>query len=248
MGLKMLIFDLDGTLLDTLQDLAGASNSVLAEYGLPPLPADEYKNLVGMGVRILMQRISARSAAILAATVEPTVSLADVRTEAIQSAVQPGSLPDPDEMVAAFNRIYKDCWAVETKPYEGIPTLLENLAEAGLILTVLSNKPDEFTQKVMAHYFPDGPFQIIFGMRSDFPGKPDPTLAWEICRLTSALPEETALIGDSGSDMQTAVAAGVLPVGVLWGFRSEEELTADGARLLARTPEDLLHKLRKLIG
>lgn len=231
MSLKLIIFDLDGTLLDTLQDLADATNEALAGFGLPALPAEEYKLMAGMGVRILMQRTSARSAASLAEGIARP-SVADL---------------DPIEMVDAFNRAYGARWSNKTRPYEGIPEMLDQLTAAGLRLAILSNKPDEFTRKVAAHYYPEGLFERIYGMRPDYPGKPDPALTLELCRQSGVHPDEAALIGDSGSDMQTAVAAGALPVGVLWGFRSADELSTSGARLLARTPAELANQLLSLI-
>lgn len=248
MSLKLLIFDLDGTLLDTLQDLSDATNTALAEFGLPPLPAEEYKLMVGMGVRILMQRAVSRSTAIRDGELTLTARPSDDQWEVHLFEKRSNSCLDPDALVDAFNRAYETRWAEKTQPYAGIPELLEELTRTGVILTILSNKPDAFTRKVAARYFPASLFQMVHGMRPEFPGKPDPALTLELCRLHSVTPAEAALIGDSGSDMQTAVAAGVLPVGVLWGFRSAEELTMNGATLLASTPAELLGLLQALIA
>lgn len=230
MSLKLIIFDLDGTLLNTLQDLADATNEALAEFGLPPLPAEDYKLLVGMGARVLMQRSADRAMAISAKAGRP-IDL----------------MPESDKMVDAFNRAYEPRWAGKTQPYPGIPELLADLSGSGIQMAILSNKPNAFTQKVAARYFPDGLFRTVFGMRLDIPGKPDPALTLEMCHLLGVLPEETAMVGDSGSDMKTAVAAGSLPVGVLWGFRSSEELSTNGARYLVKTPTELVALLKSLI-
>lgn len=222
MPLKLVLFDLDGTLLDTLQDLADATNAALAGYGLPALPAEDYRLLVGNGVRILMQRSFAASSRL-----------------AVGGGDGGPERPDDAVLVADFNREYDARWNCRTRPYDGITDLLPRLRAAGLRLGILSNKPDAFTRMVVAHYFPDSGFERVTGMRPDRPGKPDPTLALELCAHAGVRPEEAALVGDSSMDIQTALAAGMTPVGVLWGFRSAEELAGAGARRLARTPAAL---------
>lgn len=230
--LKLIIFDLDGTLLDTLQDLAAATNEALAEFALPPLSADVYKQIVGMGARILMQRAVTRSKA--------TLPSDDPR--------QPMANPDTGRMVDAFNRSYERRWADQTRPYPGIPEMLDRLTSSGAQLAILSNKPDAFTRKIAERYFPDGLFKTVLGMRPDLPGKPDPATTLALCRMAGVDPSEAALIGDSGSDMTAAVAAGAIPVGVLWGFRSEEELRSHGAKVLARSPAELESELLRLMN
>lgn len=230
--LKLIIFDLDGTLLDTLQDLAAATNEALAEFSLPALPDEAYKQMVGMGARVLMQRAVARSKALLSSE-DPRRQMPD---------------PEPHQLVDAFNRAYESRWSDQTRPYPGIPDLLDHLSNHDVQLAILSNKPDAFTRKIADRYFPEGLFRSVYGMRPDLPGKPDPATTLALCRMLQVDPSEAALIGDSGSDMTAAVAAGALPVGVLWGFRSEEELRTHGAKVLAQSPADLETELLRLIG
>ena len=218
MKLQTILFDLDGTLLDTLEDLAAAVNQALAEHGLAPLAVDDYRLLAGAGARNLMKR------AFLAATGEPLA-------EAQQAKA--------DSLLDAFNRAYDHSWADHTRPYDGIPGLLEQLRTAGIQLAVISNKPDVFTRRVISHFFAADVFCAVTGKLDEWPIKPDPALTLEICRQIGADPDTTAMIGDSGSDMITAVNAGLLPIGVLWGFRDEAELLEGGARHLASTPQDL---------
>ncbi|NLK89480.1 MAG: HAD family hydrolase [Clostridiaceae bacterium] len=219
MPIKTVIFDLDGTLLDTLADLAYAVNQALAAENLRPLPTPDYRLLLGSGARHLMARAAAKSAA-----GQPE------QTSAVQT----------DRLLAVFNTVYAENWACQTKPYSGIDTMLQHLGSAGLQLAVLSNKSDVFTKEIIRHFFPDIAFQTVVGKRDGWPLKPDPTTAFEILKLLGTEPVQAALVGDSGSDMETAVRAGMLPVGAGWGFRSAEELIAGGARQLAAQPIDLI--------
>lgn len=219
---RLAIFDLDGTLLDTLQDLADAANLALAENSLPGLPADSYRLLIGAGAQNLARRAAAAAAGIRETDV-------------------------PDELTTrilnAFSHHYDDAWAVRTCPYPGIMDLLSEIRGAGLTLAILSNKPDNFTRDIADHFFPKGLFSAVFGKLEGWPIKPDPAMALEICRQTGFTPAQAVLIGDSGSDMVTAVRAGIEPIGVLWGFRSQEELLAGGARHLAAEPKELFKLL-----
>ena len=222
MTIRTLIFDLDGTLLDTLTDLADAVNQALDANGLRQLPADDYRMLVGAGARNLVTRAAASAAGI-----SPEMVTADLT----------------DRLLASFNQAYALNWSCCTQPYPGVQDLLDALTDAGFTLAILSNKPDEFTRRIIGHFFPADTFAAVFGKLDGWPIKPDPALAQEICRLLGANTSETALIGDSGSDMATAVNAGLLPIGVLWGFRDREELIAGGARHLASTTHDLYNVL-----
>lgn len=224
MTIQAIIFDLDGTLLDTLADLTAASNTALAAVGLPPQPAEAYRLLVGAGVR----NLAIRSIAAAGGCAREAVTDTEI-----------------ERFVAAFQAAYNQGWAIETRPYPGIRDMLQGFRAAGIQLAVLSNKPDHFTQEILAHYFPGDHFAIAYGKLEGWPVKPDPALALEICRLLAVDPARTVLVGDSDSDMQTAVRAGMQPAGVLWGFRSEEELRTNGARWLASDP---LHLLRLLTG
>ncbi|MEA4888463.1 MAG: HAD hydrolase-like protein [Clostridiaceae bacterium] len=216
MAIKAIIFDLDGTLLDTLEDLAKATNQVLSGHGLPSLPVERYKKLVGAGARNLMSRAWAAAG-----------GTGSLETTAL------------DDLVAGFKAAYDQGWAIRTQPYPGLAVLLEKLLAAGFRLAVLSNKPDEFTQQMIRRYFPAIEFNAVSGMLAGWPPKPDPALALELCRRMGVTSGETALAGDSGSDMETAVRAGFRPLGVLWGFRSAEELRQNGAAELFINPDEL---------
>ncbi|MFC1798939.1 HAD family hydrolase [Thermodesulfobacteriota bacterium] len=213
MRFKAVIFDLDGTLLNTLDDLADSTNYVLEEYGCPIHDTEAYRYFIGDGFKKLIER-----------------TLPDDRRDA--SIVH--------EAVARLEVIYGESWAVKTKPYRGIPQLLDRIAEHDLKMVVLSNKPDGPAKQVVAHFFRQWNFEIVLGSRPAIPNKPDPTTAVEISRTLDIPPEEFLFLGDTGIDMQTAVAANMYAIGVLWGFRGADELIENGAQLLVRHPGDLM--------
>ncbi len=219
MNCQAIIFDLDGTLLDTLKDLAKAVNSALAIESLSPCPTEQYKKLVGSGARNLMKKAAAFS-----------------------RGVDPNQIPADqiDRLMASFNKLYDRSWAVETKPYPGVVELLEQLRKTNLKLAILSNKPDAFTKQITNHYFPTREFSPVYGKLDDYPIKPDPTLALKILEQMDIAPSRAMFVGDSGSDMQTARNAGMTAVGVLWGFRDADELKREGADHLIGHPSDLL--------
>ena len=218
MKIKAILFDLDGTLLNSLEDLADSSNQALAGFGLPPQPTEDYRLMVGAGARNLILRMASNASGL--------------PQDQIDEQTVKG-------MLAVFSQVYARNWAVKTHPYPGIRELLDKLHAAGLPLAVLSNKPDDFTQAIMAHFFRPDEFVVVSGKKPEWPIKPDPALALELGRQMGVEPGEMALVGDSGSDMETAVRAGMLPIGVLWGFRSEAEMTSAGAVWLAETPAEL---------
>ncbi len=207
------IFDLDGTLLDTLDDLADSANEALAAHGFPIHPVEAYRTFVGDGMAVLMERIL------------PTGS----RTAAGVAA-----------LLTTYRAAYDRRWNAKTKPYAGIEALLTALAARGIPLGVLSNKPQSYTEICMAHFLGHHPFTSIFGQRETVPRKPDPAGAWEIAQSWGLPPADILFIGDTATDMDTAVAAGMIPVGVLWGFRGEAELRAHGAVHLVAQPEEIL--------
>lgn len=207
------IFDLDGTLLDTIGDLADSMNAVLENHGLPLHRTEEYKLFVGEGVETLVARS-------LPAGLE-------------FSSDMPG-------LVAEMKSEYRNRWSVKTKPYTGVPELLRGLAERNLPIAVLSNKPDEFTKEMIGHYFSGVPFVAVMGAQKGFPMKPDPSTALMVCRHMGLEPETVVYLGDSGTDMQTALRAGMIAVGALWGFRGEKELRANGAKILLDKPMELM--------
>ncbi|HEY9068954.1 MAG TPA: HAD family hydrolase [Candidatus Ozemobacteraceae bacterium] len=207
-----IVFDLDGTLLDTLTDIADSANRVLRRRGFAAHPVDAYRYFVGDGMRMLAERVLP----------------ADRRT--------------PELAESLFHEIhteYGSHWADVTVAYDGIAGLLEMLAGRGMSLSVLSNKPDGFTTAMVRHYFPGTPFRCVYGAGNGIPRKPDPAGALRIA-TESGIPAEAFLyLGDTMVDMKTATAAGMFPIGALWGFRDEAELREGGAKLLVRHPAEL---------
>ena len=217
MRFKAAVFDLDGTLLDTIEDLTDCMNAALARMGYPGHSVEECKLLVGDGLESFVER-------------------------ALPEAVK----DDPDangRLADLLKQEYVRHGVVKTKPYDGIPELLDELIRRGLSLAVLSNKPHPSTDSVVKIFLSRWPFRVVVGARNGIARKPDPGSALEIARLLEAAPEEILYLGDSNTDMLTANAAGMFAVGVLWGFRSAEELKANGARVLIEKPADLLEYL-----
>jgi phosphoglycolate phosphatase len=213
MAFRAAIFDLDGTLLDTLDDIANAANRVLAARGFPTHPNQTYRAFIGDGVVKLILRA-------LPPTQHDDATVCDC--------------------VDAYIQHYEQSWNAETKPYAGVPELLDALIARGFALAVLSNKPDRFTQRCVDELLPKWSFQAVLGASDKSPRKPDPAGAFQIARRVGVQPAECAFVGDSGVDMQTARAAGMRAVGALWGFRDREELLRDGAQVLIRQPAELL--------
>lgn len=207
-----IIFDLDGTLLDTLADLGDSVNAVLQEGGHPGHDYEVYKKIIGKGFRDLITRSlpeSARSAGTV------------------------------DKSLSRFLAIYAERYQNRTRPYDGIRELLCALRDSRIRLGVNSNKRDDYTNNLIRKHFPDIPFAGVFGERADTPKKPDPAAALEIARGMGIEPERIIYIGDSKTDMQTGLNAGMGAGGALWGFRDEEELTGNGATHIFRRPEDI---------
>ena len=223
--MKAVIFDLDGTLLDTIADIADAMNCVLANHGLPMHSVDEYKIFVGDGAANLIRR-----------SVRPAQS---VQSERPAIGAELG-----ERMLAQFEVEYRAEYlrrqTDKTMPYAGIPELLSTLAERGVRMAVLSNKPHNSTVKVMEHYFPGVAFGAIIGQRAGCPIKPDPAGVMEILDILGLARDDALYVGDTGTDMLTAKAAGVMSVGALWGFRDKRELLENGAMVLADSPLDVL--------
>ena len=210
---QLVIFDLDGTLLDTVADLANATNQALEHCGYPVHPVDAYCQFVGNGINKLFARA-------LPAEVSNEGNVQRIR----------------ELFVPYYNQHNADC----SRPYPGILELLYELQRNGVQLAVASNKYHEATLKLVHHFFPDIHFAAIYGQREDVPIKPSPDIVYDILHDTGVERERTLYVGDSGVDMQTARNAGVESVGVTWGFRSEEELRECGAMHIVCRAEDVL--------
>ena len=211
---QAILFDLDGTLLDTLADIAGAANAGLKLLGFPAHPIESYRRFVGDGAGCLARRVL------------PEDHQDDETVDRCRQAIA-------DE--------YAKCWADNTKPYPGVPELLAELQARDVPMAVLSNKPHDATRFVVEGYFPDCHFQVVRGALPSVPVKPDPAGAIQIAEELDILPGRFVYLGDTDTDMRTAVAAGMFPAGALWGFRTAEELTANGAKALVKTPQEVLN-------
>lgn len=205
------IFDLDGTLLDTLDDLADTTNAALHAFGLPTHPVDPYRYFVGDGINTLVRRAAPHN------TDEQI--LVQVRERAKQE--------------------YSTNWARKTRHYDGIMEMLTGLLERNIPLLVLTNKPHEFAVEVMQHFFSQIPFVRIQGSPPGGTAKPDPTLALAMAEELGLSPGVIMFMGDTKVDMNTATNAGMIPVGALWGFRPKSELLENGAQVLLEKPTDL---------
>lgn len=217
------IFDLDGTLADSLADIGGAMNRLLASLALPAQPLESYKHFVGEGAEHLVRR-AVRAAQGLD-----------------WQQVDDDALPQPLAQLTDRYRVqYDGLQDAASHPYAGIPELLDALTAAGKKLAVLSNKRDDFTRRLVARTFGRWRFADVRGEREGVPRKPDPTAAFELSLALNVLPERIAFVGDTAIDMGTALRAGMIGVGVLWGFRDRRELEAAGARAVIAHPSELL--------
>lgn len=215
MRFKAALFDLDGTLLDTIDDLADCMNAAMRELGLKDHPdVSHHKYFVGDGVRSYILRVL------------PEEKRADEELIA--------------RLTKTYRRNYAAGWKVKTRPYDGVSRMLAELRGRGLRLAVLSNKPDEFSKATVAAFFEPGLFELVVGAGDDMPLKPDPSAALDIARQMGLTPADFLYLGDTATDMKTAVAAGMFPVGALWGFRRADELKANGAAILISQPDELL--------
>lgn len=210
---RLVIFDLDGTLLNTIADLANSTNHALKQCGFPEHEVSEYPFFVGNGINKLFER---------------ALPEADRNEENILK-VRSKFVPYYDKHNADFST-----------PYPGIPELLETLQRKEFMLTVASNKYQSATEKLIAHYFPAICFVAVFGQREGITPKPDPTIVNDILSIAKVNKEEALYVGDSGVDMQTAINSGVTACGVTWGFRPRTELEAFNPNYIADRPEEIL--------
>ncbi|MDR2893274.1 MAG: HAD family hydrolase [Deltaproteobacteria bacterium] len=235
---KGLIFDLDGTLLNSLGDLHAACNYALGLHGLPARSLEEVRPLVGEGVRRML-----RQASKYAGSENKEPNDADP-ARAIDACSAEDEKKKLDLMVRQMLDFYAANCCVKTVPYSGVQAMLETLNAQGVPVAVLSNKMHDLTLSTVAHYLPQQAFAAIEGSREGGPLKPDPSTALAIAELLGLAPSEMGFVGDTVTDMGTAVNSGMLPIGVTWGFRPAEELLASGAKVLLDKPEDLFFKIR----
>lgn len=215
MKFKAIIFDLDGTLINSLEDIADAMNKVLIDNKYPSHSYNSYNYFIGNGLRKLVAR------------------------------ALPENHNDENEINRCYQAMmlhYGENCIQKTKPYLGIQALLDELREMKIPISVLSNKSDVLTKKITQNLFPDF-FEPIIGLTSEELKKPNPTTAIQISQQLNCMPSEIIFVGDSGIDMETATQAGMYAVGVSWGYRPKEELLHDGAKLILNQPMDLLKLL-----
>ncbi|MBF0406350.1 MAG: HAD family hydrolase [Candidatus Riflebacteria bacterium] len=211
--IKSIIFDLDGTLLDTLDDLTDSLNSVLEQFNLSTHTREACRMMIGSGMDTLIRR----------AIPENQFS------QNLHSKV-----------LEAMEKEYSQRWHIKTCIFSQIPETLDFLEQNNIMFSILSNKPHNFTELNVRKFFHKWNFRQVLGARKDFPKKPDPTQALLIAENTGTTPAETFFVGDSDVDMHTASNAKMISVGALWGFRSESELKAAGAKFLIKSPIELI--------
>ncbi len=221
MKFRAVIFDLDGTLMNSLEDLADAMNLVLERNRLPTHDLAAYKYFVGDGIEMLVRR-------------------------ALPFEVAGEN--DFQRFVREMQGEYASRRLLKTRPYPGVPETLAAFAAAGLAMAVLSNKPDEACREIIKALLPDIGFRVVLGATPERPKKPDPAAALEIASRLDIPPGDFFFIGDTSIDMQTAIAAGMFPVGALWGFRPAEELISAGAKVLTAEARHLIPWVARASG
>lgn len=210
--IKGVLFDLDGTLVDSINDLAGCANYVLLRNGFPAHSLDEFRYFVGYGI-----------------------------PKMIENALPPEARSNRklnERCVKQFLERYEKHYCDTTKPYPGIPELLEELQKRDIKIGIASNKNQEMVEKVVKSCFGDT-FKVVIGRREGYPAKPNPTLPNLAAKKLKVKPEDCFYLGDSAVDMVAAIAGGMTPVGVLWGFRTFGELRLNGARRFISKPAEL---------
>jgi phosphoglycolate phosphatase len=216
MKYRAVLFDLDGTLVDTLQDIADSTNQALSQFGFPGHDKEAYRYFVGEGRDVLAFR-------------------------ALPEAHRDSEMVS--KLVAVINEEYSRRWADCTHPYDGVPEMLDGLTARNIRMAVLSNKATNFTEMTVNSLLSRWRFDAVVGASPSQPNKPDPTSALQIARQLGIDPAGFLYLGDSAIDMQTATSAGMYPVGAVWGFRGREELLEGGAKTLIERPPELLNLL-----
>jgi phosphoglycolate phosphatase len=215
---RAVLFDLDGTLVDTIKDIATCMNRVLRRHGEQERDLDTYRRSVGWGIRVLVERLIPRERA----------------TESFLA-----------ELAADMRSEYNANPVMESAAYPQIEPLLSYLAERKVATAVLSNKADEITQQVVAAVFPNHGFTVVSGAVDGVPKKPNPESALRLAERVGIDPQEWMFLGDTAIDMETAHAAGMVPVGVTWGFREVAELRAAGAHAIVSTADEIVALLEQ---
>ncbi|PIE97972.1 MAG: phosphoglycolate phosphatase [Treponema sp.] len=212
--MKACIFDLDGTLTDTVETLAYFVNAELAKYDMPAIPSEKFKIFTGDGARNLIRR-------------------------ALAFHGRKDEAPE-DKILQDYNAAYDANFLYKCKIYDGICELVNELKARGLKIAVVTNKPQGTAEKVVEHFFGAGTFEVVVGQREGFPIKPDPAGVFEVLEKLHLRKDECIYIGDTGTDMKTGKSAGLFTVGVLWGFRSKEEIEDAGADVIVSQPSEIL--------
>jgi len=218
--IKACVFDLDGTVLDTINSITYFVNVTLEKYKIRTISVDECKIFVGRGARILIERV--------------------FESRGVSDALL------LEDVIRDYNAAYDKDPLYKTAPFEGIPELLSSLREMGIGIAVVSNKPEFITRPLVKHFFGDL-VDVCFGGREDIPLKPAPDSTLKAISLLGARPEETVYVGDTGTDMKTGRAVGAARViGVTWGFRGVEELLRDGSDIIVSHPDEIQREVRLL--
>lgn len=205
-----IVFDLDGTLIDSLADIGSALNARLELLGLPTHSLDALRYMVGEGLPKLCERAIGETAPQLVA-----------------------------RLVDLTRAHYRTRLTQETRPYDGVRELIAQLSRQGTPLAVLSNKPHDLSVRVVETLWPEQPFELVYGHDAVYPRKPDPGRLLNICEQLGQAPDAVWMVGDTPTDIQTALAAGTVPVGVTWGFRRREDLSEAGAEYIVDHPHEL---------
>ena len=216
LNFSAVIFDLDGTLLDTLSDIAAAGNSALERMGYPTHTVDAYRGFVGNGAKKLAWRILPE---------------------------EKKNQDDYDQFVAVLLEEFAKELNKHVRPYGGIPEVLANFIDAGKKIAILSNKPHDYAVEAVKQYLPNIEFKAVYGGRKEVPLKPEPDAALAIAEEMGVDPHRTLFVGDTDVDIKTGVNAGMVSVGAAWGFRGESELVRAGANIVLDTPADLVSLL-----
>ncbi len=217
---KAVIFDLDGTILDTLEDLADSMNLTLSKFGFPERELEHHRNAIGNGIRKFAQRC--------------------IPEEAVNDALL-------DDFVRVAADDYKNNCTIKTKPFDGICELLDFLTEKGLSINVLSNKRNDFVNNLTLHYFPSYKFDCIYGELPDVPKKPDPSSALKIAGDICVNPEDIIFIGDSIYDVITGKNAGMKTIAVTWGNHNKDLLNSENPDFIADTTDEIIDYIKRFI-